>query len=311
MPNYCLLRRMAHKRAAASPPSLTKFLVAKPKSSKRLKLAFEEASTIENVITQNTAIKTDGDVLVTQTATATTTVVTTKTCAQEDAQPDGIEWHVHQDSVLLGSYKYHGQAYDFKSTLPAGGKQKFAIAAFDLDGTLIATKSGFPFARDENDWQFRFGEKKTLGRILKSLDEQSAATDHSLLVVFSNQAGVALAPKKPPKDIKKTRLWQFKSKLEDIVRPLGTALYIVASTNKDNFRKPQTGMWDLLRDAHGKNCLNGNIEIELDKQNSFFVGDAAGRKGDHSKADIEFAKNLGINFYTPEEYFDNIPLKSV
>ncbi|GMP65841.1 hypothetical protein CsSME_00026467 [Camellia sinensis var. sinensis] len=37
---------------------------------------------------------------------------------------------------------------------------------------------------------------------------------------------------------------------------------------------------------------------------SFYVGDAAGRKDDHSDADIKFAQAVGLKFYVPEEYFD-------
>lgn len=49
-------------------------------------------------------------------------------------------------------------------------------------------------------------------------------------------------------------------------------------------------------------------------QSSFFCGDAAGRptrigtdgkqiKKDHSVCDRSFAMNIGLKFYTPEEYF--------
>ena len=40
-----------------------------------------------------------------------------------------------------------------------------------------------------------------------------------------------------------------------------------------------------------------------DKQASFYVGDAAGRKGDHASSDREWAQNVGIPFYTPEQFF--------
>jgi len=36
---------------------------------------------------------------------------------------------------------------------------------------------------------------------------------------------------------------------------------------------------------------------------SFYVGDFAGREGDKAASDKEFAENLGIKFYTPEEFF--------
>lgn len=49
----------------------------------------------------------------------------------------------------------------------------------------------------------------------------------------------------------------------------------------------------------------------VDLQNSFYVGDAAGRgenwkegiAADFSDTDRKFALNIGVNFYTPEEYF--------
>ena len=47
--------------------------------------------------------------------------------------------------------------------------------------------------------------------------------------------------------------------------------------------------------------MNGGKPI--DKTLSFFVGDAAGRKKDHSDADKKFAENCGLTFHTEEEFF--------
>jgi len=54
------------------------------------------------------------------------------------------------------------------------------------------------------------------------------------------------------------------------------------------------------------------LDNPADKSNSFFVGDAAGRqyskgKGDFSSTDRKWAQNIGITFYTPEEYFLKLP----
>ncbi|KAI9748470.1 MAG: hypothetical protein M4579_007214 [Chaenotheca gracillima] len=52
-----------------------------------------------------------------------------------------------------------------------------------------------------------------------------------------------------------------------------------------------------------------DVEDGVDLQNSFLVGDAAGRAAegdavkDFSCSDRDFAANVGIAFYTPEEYF--------
>ncbi|KAF8652675.1 hypothetical protein AX16_004182 [Volvariella volvacea WC 439] len=61
--------------------------------------------------------------------------------------------------------------------------------------------------------------------------------------------------------------------------------------------------WELERLYKGKN-------VEIDKTRSFFVGDAAGRKDDFAGTDRKWATNVGLNFYTPEEYFLESPKQS-
>jgi histidinol phosphatase-like enzyme len=51
--------------------------------------------------------------------------------------------------------------------------------------------------------------------------------------------------------------------------------------------------------------LKSLAEGEVDMEESFMCGDAAGRDEDHSDADVHFAVNLGIRFFTPEEVFLN------
>jgi bifunctional polynucleotide phosphatase/kinase len=41
------------------------------------------------------------------------------------------------------------------------------------------------------------------------------------------------------------------------------------------------------------------VDMKLD---ALFVGDAAGRKNDYSDCDRHFCDNLGIRFFTPEEF---------
>ncbi len=53
-----------------------------------------------------------------------------------------------------------------------------------------------------------------------------------------------------------------------------------------------------------------NGDIAIDMKNSFYCGDAAGRKRVNGKKDFAcsdrlFAINLNITFYTPEECFLN------
>ncbi len=59
-------------------------------------------------------------------------------------------------------------------------------------------------------------------------------------------------------------------------------------------------MWNLLNQKH-----NGKTKVDI--KDSFFCGDAAGRKDakhkDFSDTDLKFALNVGIQFKTPENLF--------
>ncbi len=79
---------------------------------------------------------------------------------------------------------------------------------------------------------------------------------------------------------------------------------LFCSTASDGiFRKPRTGVWEYLAKYQ-----NGNVDIDM--ANSFYCGDAAGRKRLNGKKDFScsdrlFAINLGLRFFTPEERFLN------
>jgi bifunctional polynucleotide phosphatase/kinase len=73
-----------------------------------------------------------------------------------------------------------------------------------------------------------------------------------------------------------------------------------------------TGMFDLLQTTIKERGF------KLDKKNSFYCGDAAGRpanwlglgnKADFSDSDLFFAHNAGLTFKYPEEIFGNIRLE--
>jgi bifunctional polynucleotide phosphatase/kinase len=76
---------------------------------------------------------------------------------------------------------------------------------------------------------------------------------------------------------------------------------IYAACANDGFRKPRTGMWEyMLRElGMGKEASGGGVGVE----EAYLVGDAAGRKSDHSDSDVHFCENLRIAFFTPEEFF--------
>ncbi|XP_018568301.1 uncharacterized protein F21D5.5 [Anoplophora glabripennis] len=169
----------------------------------------------------------------------------------------------------------------------ANCKGKAKIAAFDVDGTIIKTKSGARFPKDGDDWQLYIQD---IPHHLKKLND-----DEFKIVFFTNQSGIG-------KDSKKIK--EFKRKIENIVSKISLPIQVFIATGKSAYRKPVPGMWNVLVDEKNDN-------ICIDKKNSFYVGDAAGREKnwavkknkDHSIADRLFAINIGIKFYTPEEHF--------
>ncbi|XP_046649857.1 uncharacterized protein F21D5.5-like [Daphnia pulicaria] len=168
-----------------------------------------------------------------------------------------------------------------------GVQHKSKIAAFDLDGTIITTQSGKVFPTNCQDWKLNFSQVP--GK-LKQLIE-----DGFKIVFITNQAGLSNGKLKP---------LDFRKKLCDIRSKLGVPIQVFISSGSGKYRKPSTGMWIYLTDK-----ANGSVPIEL--ESSFYCGDAAGReakwapgkKKDHSSVDRLLAINVGLKFYTPEEFF--------
>jgi len=83
-------------------------------------------------------------------------------------------------------------------------------------------------------------------------------------------------------------------KIKAIQNKFSISFIFIASKEDDIFRKPRIGMYEYIEKK---------LSIEFDKKKSFYVGDMAGRSKDKTDSDRKFALNLGIKFYTPEEYF--------
>ncbi|GAA5944975.1 hypothetical protein JCM10213_001839 [Rhodosporidiobolus nylandii] len=155
------------------------------------------------------------------------------------------------------------------------------IAAFDLDGTVIRPLGGRSFPENSRDWEF-CGPEVT--RRLREAYKQGYA-----LLLISNQAS-------PTPKLSR----DFRTKLPFVCRKIGVPLRALAAWEFDGYRKPGTGMWDaFVRE------FNGNVAV--DYANSFYVGDAAGRTGDHADTDRKFALNNSLPFLTPEEFFLSEP----
>jgi len=149
------------------------------------------------------------------------------------------------------------------------------IAAFDLDWTIIRSIHGI-FPKSSDDWAFLPNRITTL----KAYSDAGYT-----LAIFTNQ-GYSGA-----------KLNIAIDRVNNVITALNTQginPWVFVSTSKDIYRKPNIGMWQVLEKS-----LPQTIEKEI----SFYCGDAAGRSSDHSSDDILFASNIGVPFYTPEQIF--------
>ncbi|KAL1363359.1 hypothetical protein AAHE18_03G143600 [Arachis hypogaea] len=164
------------------------------------------------------------------------------------------------------------------------------IAAFDFDGCLAKTAVNKVGA---DAWSLMYPS------IPDKL--QSLYKDGYKLVIFTNESNIERWKNKRQVAVD-SKIGRLNNFIEKVKVPI--QVFIACGVGKgkadgkdDPFRKPKSGMWHLM-----KQHFNSGIAIDMDQ--SFYVGDAAGRESDHSDADIKFAEAIGLKFFVPEEYFD-------
>ena len=138
------------------------------------------------------------------------------------------------------------------------------LAIFDFDGTLVRPKEGRRFPKDQSDWEWL---RPSVPDKLKKY-----AKEKYRLVIVTDQS----------------KLWKVEM-IKDVVKELKLPITVIIGMEK-NMQKPNPALF--------------KGEFPSFESESFFVGDAAGRPGDWADRDIQFAKNAGLTFYTPEEIFD-------
>lgn len=163
------------------------------------------------------------------------------------------------------------------------------VLAFDMDGCLIATKSGAKHPKTADDWKLWHPTIPTV--LKKKIDEKSV---YVRVVIFTNQRGVSKG---------KTAISDITNKIDVLVSQLKvTSAVAFILTGQNFFRKPSTGAWDMF-------CEKYNNGVTPKLEECVFVGDAAGRpklgkrKADFGNSDLKFALNIGMPFMTPEQFF--------
>lgn len=206
-----------------------------------------------------------------------------------EKEPERIVWRTLHGSLLVCRSSDPSQP-------PLKLPHPVKIAAFDLDDTIVKPKNGNRFVRSahSHDWW----DPAVPGK-LKQLH-----SDGYLIVMLSNQGSISL--KDNAKSLKQDSLSlkNFKEQLTTFLKQIHFPVSVYAATGNDRFRKPRIGMWEQMK-------IDFDLEADgaIDLENSFYIGDAAGRehtdkrRKDHATSDRDLAANIGIKFQTPEEFF--------
>ncbi|KAH9310588.1 hypothetical protein KI387_025623, partial [Taxus chinensis] len=208
-------------------------------------------------------------------------------CVNDQGNPKKPKLSTHNDGDILNNFSLSELNSRYKDAiLPSkwktfqtvivlgeddGLKASEKIAAFDFDGCLVKTSVKRVGA---DAWSLQY----------PSVPEklQSYHNKGYKLVIFTNESNIDRWKNSRQKavDSKVGRLEGFIKRVEV---PIQVFIACGIEGTGDLFRKPKPGMWRLMEQHF-------NSGISADMEQSFYVGDAAGRVNDHSDADIGFAK---------------------
>lgn len=153
------------------------------------------------------------------------------------------------------------------------------LACFDLDNTLIKTKSGKKFAINEYDFEF-FSVN-----VIKKLNY--LYNNGFCIVIITNQAGLN----------NKKKITDWENKIDKLITEIKLPIKLFASISHDIYRKPLPSfIINICKELE-------TLKLQLSNE-SFYCGDACGRLDDFNDTDYKFALNTGLKFITPNELFD-------
>ncbi len=166
------------------------------------------------------------------------------------------------------------------------GIDKIILSSFDLDSTLIKTKSGKRFGTDIDDWRFIYSNDL--------MKQKMTGSNNSIICIISNQLGVSKG---------KVNDKELMRKFANIVNDLSDILEdkficIFGAFQDDLYRKPRTKSLEYI-----ESILKPYADFDsIDYDNSYYVGDASGCPGSFSDVDYKFALNAGLKFYDVDDF---------
>ncbi|MBO5005140.1 MAG: HAD-IIIA family hydrolase [Clostridia bacterium] len=160
----------------------------------------------------------------------------------------------------------------------------YDIVFCDFDGTLVTTISGNTFPKGVWDMQIKFDVLDAIKKI-----------SPKYIFIVTNQGGI---PQYVTKEQVEAKLTYICNAIESYMDNNVMCLYTYCSSmNKDDkFRKPNTGMLDLLlNECH-------ITDKQYSKKDMCMIGDASGKSNQFSDSDLRCAENYGINYYDVDDF---------
>lgn len=172
------------------------------------------------------------------------------------------------DMSLFKEHKHIIKENDIIIIKPEHFENKSKILGLDFDHTIVKPKNGNTFSKNINDWEWLY---PCVPYVIKDYYYQGYS-----IVIFTNQ-------------VRSFKIEQIYNVMNRLYIPYKAYIGI-----KKIYKKPCKCMFDLLN----------NESNEIDYTNSIYIGDALGRKNDWSNVDLKFAKRCGLNYKSPEEFYD-------
>lgn len=204
---------------------------------------------------------------------------------EDDGKPI-VPFKVEEHRVSRRWWKVYDGACIYRQVSKNVEGPRTKVAAFDLDGTVLSWRL------PAGGWPSRFEHYELWNRDLISKMRSLHDDDGYKLVVFSNQGAVrgAHAGKKATL-VKDLVDWLAVCAVR---RPMSC---VMSCDKRRGYHKPSPKMWSIMEE-----CCNGGLKVDASR--SFYVGDSVGGDDDpQGGVDIGFARNVGVRFYPPEDYF--------
>jgi DNA 3'-phosphatase len=176
-----------------------------------------------------------------------------------------MNWNINEDFI-----------FGFSETTNLNNIKKIYI--FDLDNTIIKTKSKKKFPIDNNDWTWLYDD----------IPLKINSINNSINGIITNQRGLK----------SQAFIDNWIDKINQIIKKININ-FVFASIKHDKYSKPLTASWDFIIN---KLLFSININNLINNNKIYYIGDAAGRENDFSDTDIKFALNNKFRFKTPEQF---------